>query len=199
MFNISDEEIVNEINIDELYEKKKTHDISCINNFNKILSRIHKKIKHTSRLHLTEHFCWFIVPEFLLGIPCYNQSMCIAYVIDKLQNNGFIVRYTHPNMLFISWNHWIPQYVKDEIKKKTGQIIDNYGNIINNNNNEKNKINNNFNKSFADMNINETLTNKMIDNKNIKNEKNKNIKDINTYKPTGNFIYNTNIINSINK
>ena len=136
----------------------------------------------------------------MLGVPSYNQAMCITYVIDKLQNNGFNVRYTHPNMLLISWNHWIPQYVKDEIKKKTGQIIDNYGNIINNNNsNEKDKFNiNSNNKSF----INESFNNKIIDNKNLKNEKNKNIKDVkdvSTYKPSGNFIYNTNIINSINK
>ena len=41
MFNNNDDEIVNEINIDELYEKK-SYDISCINNFNKILNRIHK-------------------------------------------------------------------------------------------------------------------------------------------------------------
>ena len=122
MFNNNDDEIVNEINIDELYEKKKSYDISCINNFNKILNRIHKKIKHTSRLHLDEHFCWFIVPEFMLGVPSYNQAMCITYVIDKLQNNGFNVRYTHPNMLLISWNHWIPQYVKDEIKKKSAKL-----------------------------------------------------------------------------
>ena len=23
----------------------------------------------------------------------------------------------------ISWNHWVPQYVRDEIKRKTGKIV----------------------------------------------------------------------------
>ena len=68
----------------------------------------------------------------ILGIPAYNQSTCIAYIIDKLQENGFNVRYTHPNMLFISWSHWVPNYVREEIKKKTGVIVDGFGNIVKN-------------------------------------------------------------------
>ena len=48
----------------------------------------------------------------MLGVPRYNQSLCVAYIIDKLQENGFNIRYTHPNMLFISWRHWVPTYVR---------------------------------------------------------------------------------------
>ena len=33
-------------------------------------------------------------------------------------------------MLFISWNHWIPLYVRDEYKKKTGIEIDQFGNKV---------------------------------------------------------------------
>ena len=53
IFTINDEEDYNEkINLDELYERKKQHDILTTNNYNKILSRIHNKIKTTSRLQL---------------------------------------------------------------------------------------------------------------------------------------------------
>ena len=59
----------------------------------------------------------------MIGVPKYDSDSCIAYVIDKLQENGFKIRYTHPNMLFISWQHWVPEYVRSEIKKKTGVVI----------------------------------------------------------------------------
>ena len=44
------------LNLDELYEKKKQHDLATTNNYNKILNRIHTKIKTTSRTQLLEQF-----------------------------------------------------------------------------------------------------------------------------------------------
>lgn len=120
------------IDMDELYEKKREHDLGKLDIFNKLLNRIHTKIKHTSRQHISEQFCWFVVPEIMIGVPRYNHSDCVTYLVDKLQQNGFLVKYTHPNLLLISWKHWIPQYVRSEIKKKTNVSIDGYGNIIEN-------------------------------------------------------------------
>ena len=37
------------INIDELYEKKQQHDMFTLGSYNKILGRIHTKIRFTSR------------------------------------------------------------------------------------------------------------------------------------------------------
>ena len=108
MYNDDDiNEVIEKINLDDLYEKKKVHDKQTTNNYNKILNRVHTKIKTTARVQLKEQHCWFLVPEMMLGVPKYNQATCISYIIDKLQTNGFIVRYTHPNMLFISWSHWV--------------------------------------------------------------------------------------------
>jgi len=115
------------INIDDLYEKKRQYDLNKLALFNKILNRVHVKIKTTSRQKFDEHFCWFVVPEMIIGVPKYDQGACIAYIIDKLKENGFNVRYIHPNTLFISWLHWIPSYVRTELKKKTGIIINEYG------------------------------------------------------------------------
>ena len=112
------EDIIHKINLDELYEKKKNHDLFTVNIYNNILARIHKKIRHIAKSQLNEEYCFYIVPEVILGIPQYNQATCIAYLIDKLKDNGFNIRYTHPNLLLIAWNHWIPNYVRDEIKKK---------------------------------------------------------------------------------
>jgi hypothetical protein len=124
------------LNIDELYEKKKQQDLNKLSLFNKLLNRIHVKIKTVSRQKVDEQFCWFLVPETIIGVPRYDQGACIAYLIDKLTVNGFNIRYVHPNTLFISWMHFVPSYVRTEIKKKTGIVIDEYGKKVEENNGE---------------------------------------------------------------
>jgi hypothetical protein len=118
------------LNIDELYEKKRQQDINTLALFNKILNRVHVKIKTTSKQKFDSQFCWYVVPEIMIGVPKYDQGACIAYIMDKLTTNGFNVRYIDPNMLFISWLHWIPSYVRTELKKKTGISINEYGQKI---------------------------------------------------------------------
>ena len=124
------EDFSEQLNIDELYEKKRQKDLNQLALFNKILNRIHVKIKTTSRQKHDDQFCWFLVPETIIGVPKYDQAGCIAYLINKLQTNGFNVRYIHPNTLFISWMHIIPSYIRTEIKKKTGIVIDQNGNKV---------------------------------------------------------------------
>tara|TARA_Y100000816_G_C26051918_1_gene551631 strand:+ start:636 stop:1232 length:597 start_codon:yes stop_codon:yes gene_type:complete len=190
MYNDDDiNEVIEKINLDDLYEKKKVHDIQTTNNYNKILNRVHTKIRTTARMQLNEQYCWFLVPEMMLGVPKYNQATCISYIIDKLQTNGFITRYTHPNMLFISWSHWVPSYVRDEIKKKTGVVIDGYGNII------KSKNDNMLLNKSNDLDLDSLINTKNYSEK--KNTSDREIKDISSYKPSGNLIYNKNFIESI--
>ena len=84
--------------------------------------------------------------EFLVGTPRYDSAACIAYIMDKLLENGFIIKYTHPNLLFISWQHYIPKYKRLDFKKKYGYAIDGFGNYVedkkNNDQNENTNINN---------------------------------------------------------
>ena len=120
-----------QINIDELYDTKKKNDLSKYNLFNKLLLKIHTRIKTASRQRNSDNFCSYIMPEVLVGYPNYNLSECLVFIIDSLENNGFLTRYIHPNLLFISWNHWVPKYVRDEYKKKTGIAIDPMGEQIN--------------------------------------------------------------------
>jgi hypothetical protein len=123
-------ENVEKINLDELYQKKQEQDKTKLYTYNKILTRIHEKIKLTSRQKCNQQFCWFVVPEIILGVANYDHAGCIAYLVDKLQENKFLVRYTHPNLLLISWLHYVPNYVRNEFKKKTGTAIDEYGRPI---------------------------------------------------------------------
>lgn len=188
--NVSD--FSEKLNIDELYERKKQHDLNKMELFNKILNRIHVRIKTTSRQKMDEHFCWYVVPEMIIGVPKYDQGACIAYIMDKLTNNGFQVRYIHPNTLFICWNHWVPSYVRNELKKKTGVIVDEYGNRIGEEN-ESSTNNSNNSSSIHSLMIqaSDTTANK----KPRSTEQNKkNFTPINAYKPQGNFIYDDDII-----
>jgi len=179
------------INIDDLYEKKKQYDLNKLELFNKILNRIHVRIKTTSRQNTDIQYCWYIVPEIIIGVPKYDQGACIAYIIDKLKTNGFNVRYIHPNMLFISWMHWVPSYVRNEIKKKTGLEINEFGEKIVDDNNNNAIIN--VNKQNSD-----TLTLNLNNNNN--NESKEKIKKeytpIKNYKPSGSLIYDDNLFNS---
>ena len=196
--NKSDESESLKLNMDELYIKKQQQDLNIVNNYNKILTRIHNKIKYISKQLINDQCCWYIMPEMMIGIPKYDYKDCTAYVIEKLRDNGFIVRYTHPNLLFISWKHWIPTYVRNEIKKKTGKNIDEYGNIIDNNSNNSNNLNN-FNNSIQSQSNNTNSYDNIIINKseNSSNSKNKDYKDIKTYKPSGSLIYNNNLLKKL--
>ena len=174
--NSKDEEAETKINLDDLYERKQTRDLNTLDSYNKILNRIHTRIKTVSKHQINEQFCWYIIPEIMIGIPKFNHGACVAYIIDKLKDNGFNIRYTHPNLLFISWAHWVPGYVRNELKKKTGIIVDGYGNKVDNK--KETKKEENLDSLMLNRNNNSIINNK------------KNFKDINTYKPSGNLVYN---------
>lgn len=168
-------EYISKINLDDLYERENTIIKNREKIYNKILLRIHKKIKHTSRTNIYDKFCFFLIPEFIMGVPRYDVATCIAYVIEKLQDNGFHIKYTHPNLLFISWNHFINRKKRDLIKKIYGITIDGFGN-------KKDKNKN---------------TNEIIGKKSKLQIKKEDYKDINQYKPTGKLVYNLNLFKDI--
>jgi hypothetical protein len=137
------------------------------------------------------------MPEMILGVPKYDHRDCTAYVIEKLRANGFIVRYTHPNLLFISWIHWVPAYVRSEIKKKTGNSIDENGNIIIEENNANASNNYNTTSNGGSINSEHMLFSNNKNNKTASAQA-KDYKDIKTYKPSGNLIYNNSLLEKIN-
>jgi len=126
IISLGDNDGPNKINLDELYDKKKNKDLQTLNLFNKILNRIHVRIKLISK-QSKEQCCWFILPETIIGVPKFDFNSCNSYVINQLIENGFNVTYTHPNLLLIAWEAWCPTYVRNEIKKKTGISIDSSG------------------------------------------------------------------------
>jgi hypothetical protein len=138
------------------------------------------RIKTISKQNIHEKFCWFVVPEIIIGVPKYDQAGCIAYLMDTLQTNGFQVRYFHPNTIFISWNHWVPTYVRNEIKKKTGIVINEYGEKI-----EEPKEDEDANEPNATQNNMEQIKNS------------KKYTPINSYKPSGKLVYSDDLLNKL--
>ena len=183
---VTDEEAQQKINIDDLYEKKHQRDLKQLAIFNKILNRIHKRIQLTGRNKRNDRHIWFTVPEYIFGEPVYNKGECISYLVVKLEDNGFQVKYIHPNTLFVSWKHWIPAYVRNEVKKKTGNVIDELGNIVHKKNDNEDE---------------DDINGKMMNDKNGNpvQKDGKQYTPINQYKPSGNLVYKPEFFEKIEK
>ena len=185
LFHSGDNDDLKEkISLDELYDRKRTVELQKIKVYKTILNRVHSKIKLTARQKIDNQYLFYVVPEMMLGIPRYDVATCISYIISKLEDNGFRTKYTHPNLLFISWQHYIPSYKRAQIKKETGISIDGFGNKIINKKNEPQNVNN----LLLDAKKNQTS-------KKLTIAKNSNYKDISLYKPSG--IYNQDILNRL--
>lgn len=184
---VNDEETRGKINIDELYEKKQQRELKQLSIFNKLLNRIHKRITFTARNKANDKHIWFIVPEYIFGEPVYDQGDCIAYLVNKLEDNGFHVKYVHPNALFVSWVNWIPSYVRNEFKKKTGMVINEKGEIL----------------SKDDDNKEDDMNGRLFNDKQNVNQKDqkeqKQYTPIGQYKPTGNLVYGSDMFEKIEK
>ena len=192
-----DNEFREKISLDELFTQDKSESHNKTKIYKKILQRVHNKIKLTSRQRNNMKCCWFVIPEFMLGLPKYDTGACTAYLMGKLEENGFIVKYTYPNLLFISWNHYIPDYERMAIKKEQGISIDGFGNIIkkrgkNGNNDELNPNSLMLKNAPA-----QSGSSNSKGKKGILKKSNFKYKSIETYKPGG-LIYSNELINSIN-
>ena len=171
------------INLDDLFLRTREIQVNRIKIYQNILNRAQKKIKYTSRQKHNDHFCFYIVPEFLVGVPTYDIATCISYLVEQLTTNGFIVKYTHPNLLFISWKHYIPSYERMNIKKKYGIKIDGFGNVL------KEKKQEDAEKLMLKGVIPKVSSAAAI--------RKKDFKPVHTYKPTGNLIYSNDLIKKI--
>jgi hypothetical protein len=187
--HIDEDESVGRVDIDSLFEKKQQKDLKQLSIFNKILNRIHKRIRLTGNTKVKDKYVFFSIPEFIFGEPLYKQGDCIGYLVVQLEQNGFLVKYIHPNTLFICWENWVPSYVRSEIKKKTGKIINERGEIV---------ADKNANLDTA----NEDDINAGIMNNGRSGQAKKNDKEytpIDNYQPSGNFVYKKELFEKLEK
>jgi len=97
-----------------LFEKREKRDKARLRAYNQLLEQIQHRIYTTSQLPGNPSYLVYSVPPFILGLPSMDMKDCIVYLVYQLRNNGFEVRFTYPNLLYISW----ASYEKDYFMKK---------------------------------------------------------------------------------
>jgi hypothetical protein len=90
------------INIEELHREQDRKEQNKSEIFVTILEKVHQKIKFTSQVS-KDKFCFYSVPTYVYGLPLFDINSCIIYLTKTLTENGFDIKYTHPNLLLISW------------------------------------------------------------------------------------------------
>jgi hypothetical protein len=110
---------MNKLNILELHRtinEKKQRKSEC---YEKVLEICHKKIKTAA--NTKKYRCLIDLPEYVYGYPLYDMNECIKYVLNSLKNNGFLVTYFFPKILYISWD--FEEMKTDKKNKKTTSPI----------------------------------------------------------------------------
>ena len=70
--------------------------------YNKITKKCFQKIKDTSNNE--EEYCFFKLPEFIVGYPLFNMTECVMYLINILKEKGFNCRFVENYVIYISWH-----------------------------------------------------------------------------------------------
>ena len=125
------------LNPKDLFEKRARRDHARLRAYNQLLTQINQRIYTTSQMSGNANFITYTVPPFIFGLPKLDLQDCIVYLVWMLRQNGYEVRYTYPNLLYISWKHhekdylmtqnpivqaMIPAEVKKEQKRKEKQV-----------------------------------------------------------------------------
>jgi hypothetical protein len=94
----------------DLFDKRRQRDSAKLKSYNKILEQIYGRIKTSSR-DGGDPWITYVVPPFILGLPRIDLQDCIVYLVYIFRNQGYEVRYTYPNLLYISWKHHEKDYI----------------------------------------------------------------------------------------
>ena len=103
-----------QLNPAELYDRRKSKDTSRLKAYNKILEQIYHRIRTLSQLPNSPCYLLYTVPPFILGLPKIDLEDCVIYLIYQLRHAAYEVRYTPPNMLYLSWMHHEQSYLRQQ-------------------------------------------------------------------------------------
>ena len=121
------------LDIKDLYSTINEKTIKRLEIYDGVLVKCHKRIKYNSSLERT--YCFYQIPEFIIGTPLYKVNEMRTYIINSLKNNGFKIMYIEPNWLFISWelpgisklaNTGLKKEVKIKENRNKYKSVDNY-------------------------------------------------------------------------
>lgn len=119
------------LNIYDLHKRRNARERNRLSYYKRVLHKCYHRIVTVSENCKTE--CVYKIPEFVVGMPIYNSLECVKFVVRALKKNGFYIRYTHPNLLFISWkkipeSHY-PHSKRNAAPKKTKPPVEKEKNI----------------------------------------------------------------------
>ena len=90
------------LNINQLHKEIEKREKLKHKTYKTMLEKVQYRIITTNQKS-DDCYCFYAVPTFIFGVPLYDVTKCIIYIMEDLIDKGFYVKYTHPNLLFISW------------------------------------------------------------------------------------------------
>ena len=93
---------MSQIDMKELYSTINQKTLRRMELYDSILKKCHNRILYNSGLQRT--YCFYQIPEFVIGTPLYDVLELRNYIMNSLKTNGFDILYIEPNWLFIYWN-----------------------------------------------------------------------------------------------
>lgn len=100
---------------EDLYKQRRNRDTARLKTYNQILEQIYHKIQTISCLptgNISEII--YSIPDFIFGLPRIDLEDCVVYLVYQLRIAGFEVKYTYPNLLYVSWAHHERNYLLEQ-------------------------------------------------------------------------------------
>lgn len=104
----------NDLEPRQLFEKRVARDTARLRAYDQVHKQIELRIRTTAALPNNPNYVLYTVPPFILGLPAIDMQDCIVYIVHKLRTSGFMVRFTYPNLLYISWQHYEQEYMREQ-------------------------------------------------------------------------------------
>ena len=104
----------NELEPRQLFERRVARDTARLRAYEQVYKQIELRIRSTAELPSNPNYVLYTVPPFILGLPAMDMQDCIVYIVHKLRTSGFEVKFTYPNLLYISWKHYEQEYMREQ-------------------------------------------------------------------------------------
>jgi hypothetical protein len=125
--------------ITSLHEEKTLKESSKNDIFKIVLNKIIQKIIYTNK-HTEQTYIIFEIPKILIGYPQYDMKSCILFIMNKLNENGYMVDFVDPFYLYIDWgsssktkqmniNSNISSKHKDKLQSQTRKLLERFPEI----------------------------------------------------------------------
>ena len=82
--------------------------------FEIVLKKCVEKILYTNK-NTDKTYIIFEVPKILIGYPSYDMKSCLLFLINSLNNKGYLTEFIEPFYLYIDWGK-VQKYTHSKIK-----------------------------------------------------------------------------------